>query len=140
VRTFEQAIRFIRETHTPVLFHVEEVTQPQGHSTSGSHERYKAAERLEWEREWDANRKMREWILSNALASEDEIADIERQSRDHVRTSRQRAWDKYIQPIKDEVNQFLDLATPIAESVTIHSCKKLFRKSGPTGNRNERIF
>src|SRR6476469_5385568 len=81
--TFEQAIRFIRETHTPVLFHVEEVTQPQGHSTSGSHERYKAAERLEWERELDANRKMREWILSNALASEDEIADIERQSRDH---------------------------------------------------------
>jgi pyruvate/2-oxoglutarate/acetoin dehydrogenase E1 component/TPP-dependent pyruvate/acetoin dehydrogenase alpha subunit len=115
--TFEQAIRLIRDTHTPVLFHVEEVTQPQGHSTSGSHERYKPAERLEWEREWDANRKMREWILSNALASEDEILEIERNARDHVRSSRQHAWDNYIQPIKAEVDQFMQLAAPIAESV-----------------------
>ena len=115
--TFEQAIRLIRETHTPVLFHVEEVTQPQGHSTSGSHERYKPAERLEWEREWDANRKMREWVISNALASEDEILEIERNARDHVRSSRQQAWDNYIQPIKSEVDHFMQLVSPIAESV-----------------------
>src|SRR5205085_1935110 len=61
---FEMAIRNMRETHVPALFHVEEVTQPQGHSTSGSHERYKTSERLEWERSWDANKKFREWILA----------------------------------------------------------------------------
>ena len=63
---FEPAIQKIRDTHIPALFHVEEVTQPQGHSTSGSHERYKSPERLEWEREWDGIKKMREWVLDNA--------------------------------------------------------------------------
>ena len=67
---FEEGIRLARETHTPVLFHVEEITQPQGHSTSGSHERYKDKDRLAWEREWDGMVKMREWILANSLASE----------------------------------------------------------------------
>src|ERR1700737_2730144 len=74
---FEAGIRAIRETHTPVLFHVEEVTQPQGHSTSGSHERYKSPERLQWEREWDGIKKMKEWIIENALAEEEELVNIE---------------------------------------------------------------
>ena len=60
---FEEGIRLARETHTPILFHVEEITQPQGHSTSGSHERYKSPERLDWEREWDGIRKMKEWLI-----------------------------------------------------------------------------
>ncbi|MGN6542568.1 MAG: thiamine pyrophosphate-dependent dehydrogenase E1 component subunit alpha, partial [Ginsengibacter sp.] len=64
------AIKHIRETHTPALFHVEELTQPQGHSTSGSHERYKSAARLAWEKEWDGKKQMREWILANSLADE----------------------------------------------------------------------
>ncbi|HYK57426.1 MAG TPA: thiamine pyrophosphate-dependent dehydrogenase E1 component subunit alpha, partial [Flavisolibacter sp.] len=71
--TFEEGIRLARETHTPALFHVEEITQPQGHSTSGSHERYKAPERLEWERKWDCMRKMREWLIANLLATEEEL-------------------------------------------------------------------
>lgn len=92
---FDQAITSMRETHTPALFHVEEVTQPQGHSTSGSHERYKPPDRLEWEREWDGNRKFREWILSNALASEDELNEIEVRAKEHIKKSRQSAWKKY---------------------------------------------
>ncbi|MFM2362494.1 MAG: hypothetical protein RLZZ316_1396, partial [Bacteroidota bacterium] len=74
---FEAGIRKIRETHTPAIFHVEEVTQPQGHSTSGSHERYKTPERLEWEREWDCIKKMKEWVVDNSLATEEELSDIE---------------------------------------------------------------
>jgi pyruvate/2-oxoglutarate/acetoin dehydrogenase E1 component/TPP-dependent pyruvate/acetoin dehydrogenase alpha subunit len=96
---FEQAIRSMRETHVPALFHVEEVTQPQGHSTSGSHERYKTPERLEWERTWDANRKFREWIIANALASEEELSNIELTAKDYIRKSRQVAWNKYIETI-----------------------------------------
>ena len=100
---FESAIQRIRDTHIPALFHVEEVTQPQGHSTSGSHERYKSPERLEWEREWDGNKKMREWILSDPLASEEELNEVELQSKKYVRQSRQSAWEKYIAPIKQQV-------------------------------------
>src|SRR6185312_14673599 len=95
---FEAGIRSVRHTHTPVLFHVEEVTQPQGHSTSGSHERYKSPERLEWEREWDGIKKMKEWIIENALAGEDELADIETAAKEFTRNSRNLAWEKYQAP------------------------------------------
>ena len=97
---FEQAITAMRQTHVPALFHVEEVTQPQGHSTSGSHERYKTPERLEWERTWDANRKFREWIIANALASEEELSAIEVAAKDHIRKSRHAAWHKYTNGVK----------------------------------------
>lgn len=105
----ESAIQKIRTTHIPALFHVEEVTQPQGHSTSGSHERYKSPEQLEWEREWDGNKKMREWILENELASEDELHDIELESKELVRDSKNRAWEKYITPIKQQVAHCVEL-------------------------------
>lgn len=111
--TFSEAIQKIRDTHTPAIFHVEEVTQPQGHSTSGSHERYKAAERLEWEREWDGNRKMREWILANALASEEELTDIEIRSKELVKNSRQSAWDKFLNPLKDLVVKAIEIVQPL---------------------------
>lgn len=101
-QAFEEGIQRIRDTHVPVLFHVEEVTQPQGHSTSGSHERYKTPERLAWEKEWDCIKKMKEWMLANNLSNESELSDIEAQAKDHVRESRQRAWDKYINPIKEQ--------------------------------------
>src|SRR5206468_2077883 len=77
---FEEGISLARESHVPVLFHVEEVTQPQGHSTSGSHERYKSSERLEWERQWDGIKKMREWIIENALSTDEELSGIEQES------------------------------------------------------------
>ncbi len=113
---FEEGIRRARENHTPCIFHVEEVTQPQGHSTSGSHERYKEAERLEWEREWDGNKKMREWILSNALASEEEISDIEIAARQLVRDGRASAWEKFIEPIRKQKTRVLELVEPLLSS------------------------
>ena len=99
----EHAIQKIRDTHTPALFHVEEITQPQGHSTSGSHERYKMEERLAWEKEWDCVKQMREWILANALAEEAELIEIEQHAVAYVKESKQRAWEKYITPIKTMV-------------------------------------
>jgi len=106
---FEAGIQKIRETHTPALFHVEEVTQPQGHSTSGSHERYKPTERLAWEREWDANKKLREWVLENELASEEELNDIEVHAKELVRSGKQLAWEKFYAPIKEQVSKSASL-------------------------------
>ncbi|MER3497702.1 MAG: transketolase [Chitinophagaceae bacterium] len=112
--TFEVGISYARETHTPVLFHVEELTQPQGHSTSGSHERYKSEERLNWEREWDGIKKMREWIIENALASAAELEQIENEAKDHVRDSKAKAWEKYLSPIKNQVSKAIDLMENVA--------------------------
>ena len=111
---FEAGIRSVRLTHTPVLFHVEEVTQPQGHSTSGSHERYKSPERLEWEREWDGIKKMKEWIIDNTLASEEELGEIETDAKVHIRTSRNLAWEKYQAPIRVQVTRSVELIREIA--------------------------
>jgi len=89
--------------------HVEEITQPQGHSTSGSHERYKEQQRLEWEKDWDCIRQMKEWILSNVLAEENELEHIETEAKKFVRESKKNAWEKYINPIKDQVIQTVEL-------------------------------
>lgn len=113
---FETALRSMRETHVPALFHVEEVTQPQGHSTSGSHERYKSPERLEWERTWDANRKFREWIIANALASEEELNNIEAAAKDYVKKSRLAAWAKYSNGINVYVNRAAELMTALVDN------------------------
>ncbi len=95
---FEEGIRLARETHTPVLFHVEEITQPQGHSTSGSHERYKSPERLEWEREWDGIKKLKQWIIANMLADEEELDDIAEKAKLHVKESRACCMGKIYYP------------------------------------------
>jgi pyruvate/2-oxoglutarate/acetoin dehydrogenase E1 component/TPP-dependent pyruvate/acetoin dehydrogenase alpha subunit len=109
----ERAIAHIRQSHTPAVFHIEEVTQPQGHSTSGSHERYKSSERLAWEREWDCIRKMREWILENHLAGHEELDKIDNEAKTYVREAKVAAWKKYQEPIlalKEEVLSLLDAA------------------------------
>jgi pyruvate/2-oxoglutarate/acetoin dehydrogenase E1 component len=109
----------VRTTHTPAIFHVEELTQPQGHSTSGSHERYKPPERLEWERTWDAMKKMKEWIIENALASAEEIDEIHTKAKDLVRTSKNSAWEKCMEPILEQVGRsvsiIMELATAMPE-------------------------
>ena len=112
----ENAIQKIRDTHTPAVFHIEEITQPQGHSTSGSHERYKSPERLAWEKEWDGIRQMRQWIITNALAEEEELNEIEESARQFVRECKQRAWEKYSNPIKALVAKTLDALGPVAAS------------------------
>jgi pyruvate/2-oxoglutarate/acetoin dehydrogenase E1 component/TPP-dependent pyruvate/acetoin dehydrogenase alpha subunit len=101
----EPAIQKIRDTHTPAIFHVEEITQPQGHSTSGSHERYKKPERLVWEKEWDCIKQMRSWIIENELAEEDELKAIEEESFAFVKQSKQAAWDAYLNPLKELVSE-----------------------------------
>ncbi len=119
--TFEAGIHKIRVTHTPALFHVEELTQPQGHSTSGSHERYKSPERLEWERTWDAMKKMKEWIIENALASAEELEEIHTKAKDLVRISKNSAWEKCMAPIHEQVNQSI---SKIREVITAMPEKK----------------
>lgn len=99
---FEEALQNVRDTHVPVLFHVEEVTQPQGHSTSGSHERYKSTERLDWEKEWDCIKKMREWLIETGLSNQDELSEIESEAKKKVREGRNIAWDKYHAPLKEK--------------------------------------
>jgi pyruvate/2-oxoglutarate/acetoin dehydrogenase E1 component/TPP-dependent pyruvate/acetoin dehydrogenase alpha subunit len=126
----EPAIQKIRDTHTPALFHVEEITQPQGHSTSGSHERYKTPERLAWEREWDCIRQMRLWIIENALAGEEELQEIELAAKEMVRNCKQRAWDQYFSPIKLQVKEALQRLDLLAAAVpTVQPLAEQLRNS-----------
>ena len=106
---FEEGLQKIRDTHIPAVFHVEEITQPQGHSTSGSHERYKSVERLEWEKEWDCIRKMRQWVIDNGIATHDELLAIEEEVKEAVKQSRNRAWEEYSAPIKEQANAAVKL-------------------------------
>ena len=114
----EVAIKHIRDTHTPALFHVEEITQPQGHSTSGSQERYKTSERLTWENQWECRKQMREWIIENALADDNELRDIEIAAKKLVKQSRQDAWEKYITPIRKQVSDVVSLLQTDIRSAT----------------------
>jgi 2-oxoisovalerate dehydrogenase E1 component len=101
----------------PVLVHVEEVTQPQGHSTSGSHERYKSKERLQWELDFDCVKKMREFIIQNALADDATLNTIEEDSKNAVRTSQKAAWTDYLNPIKSEVAEVSALFDELSNGV-----------------------
>jgi pyruvate/2-oxoglutarate/acetoin dehydrogenase E1 component/TPP-dependent pyruvate/acetoin dehydrogenase alpha subunit len=128
---FEPALQKIRDTHTPALFHVEEITQPQGHSTSGSHERYKSADRLAWEKEWDCIKQMRAWILENQLATKEEIGLLEDEVKEHVKAHKQMAWGKYIAPIQEQVLKTIELIS--ATAATDPEIKELI--TGLTLNR-----
>lgn len=112
--TYEKAEKICREDHIPVLVHVEEVCQPQGHSTSGSHERYKTKERMQWESEYDCIKKFREWILSTNIASADEIAQIENDAKQTVRDARRTSWDAYLLPLKQEADEAAALLDTLA--------------------------
>lgn len=112
--TYEKAAKICREEHVPVLVHVEEVTQPQGHSTSGSHERYKSKERLQWESDFDCIKKMREWILKNALSDEATLDKIEEDAKNKVRDSKNSAWSAYLAPIKNELTEVVNLFDEIS--------------------------
>lgn len=113
---FEEGIRLAREQHVPVLFHVEELTQPQGHSTSGSHERYKSSDRLTWEKQWDGIEKMREWLLENGLATQSVLDEIQAQSKELAKQSRDTAWKQYIQPVKEQVVKAVTLITELSQA------------------------
>lgn len=101
--TYEKAVKICREQHVPVLIHVQEMTQPQGHSTSGSHERYKSKERLTWEVEYDCIRKMREWMIETAVATAEELDELENTAKKYVRDLQKKAWEDFNAPIKAEI-------------------------------------
>jgi pyruvate/2-oxoglutarate/acetoin dehydrogenase E1 component/TPP-dependent pyruvate/acetoin dehydrogenase alpha subunit len=98
--TIARGVEHTRKTHIPAIFHIQEITQPQGHSTSGSHERYKSKERLEWEKNWDCLKILREYIIENGIASEEEIIEFEAKAKQDTLTAKQNAWNKFIDPIK----------------------------------------
>jgi pyruvate/2-oxoglutarate/acetoin dehydrogenase E1 component/TPP-dependent pyruvate/acetoin dehydrogenase alpha subunit len=113
INTFKKGIARTRETHIPTVFHVQEVTQPQGHSTSGSHERYKSPERLQFEKEMDCIVKMKEFILENQIANEETIAEIEESAKQLARDGKQAAWQKFIDPIKELVQKAASLCNQL---------------------------
>jgi 2-oxoisovalerate dehydrogenase E1 component len=102
IKMYEEGIAICRRDHIPVLFHIEDVTQPLGHSTSGSHERYKSEERLKWEEEFDPIKKMREWIIDQGIAAAEELEKVAAEAEDEARNSRKKAWEMFQTPIKIE--------------------------------------
>nr|WP_320118383.1 thiamine pyrophosphate-dependent enzyme [uncultured Marinifilum sp.] len=108
-RIYAEGIDLCRKNHVPTLFHISEMTQPLGHSTSGSHERYKTAERLNWEKEFDPIKKMREWILSNKISDEEQLSQIEEKAIEKVKQARRTAWNNFIEPIKKERDDLIYL-------------------------------
>jgi pyruvate/2-oxoglutarate/acetoin dehydrogenase E1 component/TPP-dependent pyruvate/acetoin dehydrogenase alpha subunit len=114
VATYQKAAAIAREEHVPVLIHVDELTQPQGHSTSGSHERYKNAERLAWEAEFDCLAQMRNWLIENNLATVEELDEIDEASKKEVLEGKKAAWTNFVSPIKAEQNELVSLLNSIA--------------------------
>jgi hypothetical protein len=110
---YQKAAKIARKEHVPVLVHVKELTQPQGHSTSGSHERYKSAERLQWEKDFDCITKMREWILAKGYATEEELQTIEEAAKKRVRDGKKKAWEAYMKPMEAERKELLQLLNSI---------------------------
>jgi len=109
VDAFERGTKIAREEHVPVLIHVEEMTQPQGHSTSGSHERYKPKERLEWEKEYDCLTQFRKFILENEISTEEDLVSIETEAKATAKTARQEAWNGFINDIKKDQDKAVEI-------------------------------
>lgn len=118
VEAYENAGKLAREEHVPVLIHVTELTQPQGHSTSGSHERYKDKDRLEWEKAHDCNLKMREWLIDNGFATEEDLTALEKEVKREVRESKKEAWTEFTTPIKNKKKEAVALLDGLANGST----------------------
>ncbi|MGF1669351.1 MAG: thiamine pyrophosphate-dependent enzyme [Balneolaceae bacterium] len=134
---YKKVAELARNEHIPVLIHVEDVTQPQGHSTSGSHERYKDDERLEWEEEYCCCHKMREWILSEGLTDPDELDKIEEEAFQEVKSEQKAAWKAFLEPIKADQEELLILLDELKDANhessgrLIELSKKLKQKQNP---------
>lgn len=115
VELYEEGVARCRAEHKPVLFHITEITQPQGHSTSGSHERYKSKERLQWETEFDGLKKMRTWMLESVIATSEELDAIENNAREMVKNARRLAWDEFQKSIRELREEILPLLTALAQ-------------------------
>ncbi|MFV0540682.1 MAG: thiamine pyrophosphate-dependent enzyme [Aestuariibaculum sp.] len=124
VETYQEAATIARKEHVPVLIHVTEVTQPLGHSTSGSHERYKTTERLNWENKHDCNKKMREWIVESGIATEEILLEMERAAKKEVKEAKKNAWRTFLQPILKEQQELIVLI----DNITSKSINGIFIK------------
>jgi pyruvate/2-oxoglutarate/acetoin dehydrogenase E1 component/TPP-dependent pyruvate/acetoin dehydrogenase alpha subunit len=124
VTVYEKAEKLARENHTPTIIHVVEMTQPTGHSTSGSHERYKSKERLQFEKDYDCNKKFKEWMLETGIAKEDELALIEKEAVDTVKRAKKDAWSEYQAPIKKEWNELQGIFNSISAQIDIPEVKE----------------
>ncbi|WP_461140065.1 alpha-ketoacid dehydrogenase subunit alpha/beta [Spirosoma pomorum] len=133
LETYQLAARICREEHVPVLVHVQELTQPQGHSTSGSHERYKSKDRLAWEAEHDCNRTFRQWILENGYATNEELETIESEAKQTTKEARAQALSAYQQSMQSDFNEVLDLLQQAArhnsKSAELMAIREELRKS-----------
>ncbi len=115
IKTYRKGIALVREKQIPAIFHITEVTQPLGHSTSGSHERYKTKERLQWEKDYDCIKQFRGWILSKGYASAEELDQIESDAKTYVKQQQVQAWDEFLNPIKAERAEASRLILSLAE-------------------------
>jgi len=122
ISTYERASQIAREEHVPVLIHVVELTQPQGHSTSGSHERYKNTERLEWEGDFDCIKQMKSWMETYSIATAEEMDAIDAEVKKEVLEGKKAAWNAFLEPFKNEQKELTDLLETIAAS----SANKVF--------------
>lgn len=116
IKTYKEGIAIVREKHIPAIFHITEMTQPLGHSTSGSHERYKTKERLQWEQDFDCIKQMRKWILDKKIATEEELNKIEEDAKVNVKQLQKEAWDDFCNPIKKERQELNKIFTEISSS------------------------
>ncbi|HSR59781.1 MAG TPA: thiamine pyrophosphate-dependent enzyme [Robiginitalea sp.] len=116
IHTYENAADIARELHVPVLIHVTELTQPQGHSTSGSHERYKSEKRLQWEKEHDCNLMFRKWILGNRIVDEAELSELEKEVKKEVRAAKKTAWAEFLEPQRKQKKELQALLEQAAKS------------------------
>lgn len=115
VKVYQDAEKIAREKHVPVLIHVKELTQPQGHSTSGSHERYKSKQRLEWEKEHDCNSKFREYIIAEGFATEEEVVEIEKEAKSFAQKAKNRAWKSFESEMKTAQGAVLEHISALLE-------------------------
>lgn len=122
VDTYAKAAQIARTNHIPVLIHVKELTQPQGHSTSGSHERYKSADRLQWESDFDCIAKMRSWMIDNNIATSEELDTLDAELKKEVLAGKKAAWEAYLNPIKEERTALVEVLNSVAAS----SANKVF--------------
>ncbi len=140
LETYQQAARTCREEHVPVLVHVQEVTQPQGHSSSGSHERYKSKERLAWEAEHDCNRQFRGWILANGYATDEELEQIEKEALQVIKKARTDAWNAFQQSMQADLEEASELIQQAARHHTkapvLMGIREELRKAAPLLHRN----
>ncbi|HCS21675.1 MAG TPA: transketolase [Bacteroidetes bacterium] len=114
-KTYQEAADLCREKHTPVLIHVQELTQPQGHSTSGSHERYKSPERLQWEQEYDCIIQMRSWMESSGIATSEELDKLEKEWKKEVNTMKKEAFESFLSGIKSDISSVCALLETLGQ-------------------------